>query len=180
MIRSFFRRVKGALGLSTAWAVVGSAVAAVDVAVRLLLGPYPFNLEWVWSSAVSFLPAGFLAGLFYSYIVARVERDPDELTPLRSGLWGAFSGAVAYWGGWALNGIWAPFILFRLHLDETAIFAAVGFAIGATIAHLAGKAEAEAEKPGATPKDPDLLDDAPPSWTSGSRTADPATVRQPN
>jgi hypothetical protein len=176
VIRSFFRRVKGALGLSTVWAIVSAAVGAVDQAVRLLLGPYPFNLEWVWSSAVSLLPAGFLAGLVYSYLVARVEEDADGLTPVRSGLWGAFAGAVAYWGGWALNGIWAPFILFGSHLDETAVFAAVGFAIGAMIAHLAR--EAEADEGGATDGGPDVLAEAPPSWTPATPAAEPATFHR--
>lgn len=177
MVRRFLRRVRGALGLSTVWAGVTSVVAAAWEVGRLLIGPYPFNPEWVWSAVVSFLPVGFLAGLLYSLVVARVEHDPDTLTPTRSGVWGAGAGAVAWWGGWTLNGLWwVPVFNARDHIVPTAICAVVGFAVGATIAHLARRAETgEGVTP---PRAAEFLAEAPPSWAPGTPAADPATVHR--
>jgi len=95
-LRAMLQRLRGAIGVSVAWALAWAATQMVVLGGAVLLAGVTVPLGGIVSIAISGAAAGFVSGLVFSTVFSIVNRD-RTLAELRVGpstLLGAMAGAL--------------------------------------------------------------------------------------
>lgn len=95
-MKSWLRRVRGALGMGVAWAISGALVGGlIELIDNVLPGVFP------WISRVDMWPQtlvipGFIGGVIFAVVlgIAAGRRRFGELSLSRFALWGAVTGLL--------------------------------------------------------------------------------------
>lgn len=93
-MRTFLRKLRGALGLALtwtiAWAALGAVIGTIDSVLRPTGGESPWHMAKVLGSV------GFVSGLTCAVAIASLERRRQfsQLSLMRVALWGALGGAT--------------------------------------------------------------------------------------
>lgn len=98
-MNSWFRKIRGALGLGLLWGAGGAVIGGV---IELLMNLLPGADDWggidMWPQALA-IP-GFVGGMIFAVVLGVVARGRrfEELSVARFALWGAVGGAVVSGG----------------------------------------------------------------------------------
>ena len=140
-----WRRIRGALGIGTIWAVPAAVVGAIGGAISALLGG-PSLLGGIVAGSLTMGSLFFALGSGFSVVLALAERNRtvDQLSPLRAGLSGAIGGGgvMGAYVLWVLTTIPAvPDPNFTSALTAAiAIYAGLGGALGVATIGIAKRA----------------------------------------
>ena len=124
-MKTWLRRIRGAIGMGLIWGVAWSAVGALLARVPGLYSDLPF--------ALLFAPLGFVSGIIFSGIIAGIEggRSYDRISLPRFAVWGAAGGVlltgiiavVAILGG---RSVWGEVLTFGPALTTAGAISAAG------------------------------------------------------
>ena len=124
-MKSWGRRIRGAIGMGLAWAAAGFVAGTVLARLSSFDSDLPF--------ALIFAPLGFLSGVIFSGILVAIERRRglESMSLLRFAGWGAASGLVLtgiFVVGAALRGasLWGEFLVFGPALAVAGAVCAAG------------------------------------------------------
>ena len=93
-MRTWFRRIRGALGMGITWALGWAFVGGVIEVIQNIVPGWNGTIVDIWPAALGF-PA-FFGGVIFSGIlgVAGRRRRLDELSMSRFAVWGALGGLL--------------------------------------------------------------------------------------
>lgn len=94
-MRSWLRKLKGALGLGSIWGLLGTAVGTVAAVAVTVLGGTPLLTSWLtWALPLGFV--SFVLGTGFGGMLGLLERHRtlDELSFRRVAAWGTVVGAA--------------------------------------------------------------------------------------
>lgn len=124
-MKTWGRRIRGAIGMGLAWAAAGFGAGILLARVSSVDADLPF--------ALLFAPLGFFAGIIFSGILVVIEgrRGFDRLSLSRFAGWGAVSGLLLsgiFVVGAALRGasLWGEFLVFGPVLTMAGAVCAAG------------------------------------------------------
>ncbi len=124
-MKTWGRRIRGAIGMGLAWGAAGSVAGALLARVSSVDVDLPFPLL--------FAPLGFFTGIIFSVILVVIEgrRGFERMSLSRFAGWGAVSGLLLtgiFVVGAALRGqaVWGEFLLFGPALAVAGAVCAAG------------------------------------------------------
>ncbi|HEY6156451.1 MAG TPA: hypothetical protein VIV88_03310 [Gemmatimonadales bacterium] len=124
-MKSWWRRIRAAIGMGIIWGAVWSGAGALLARVPGFYSDLPF--------ALLFAPLGFVTGIIFSGILVGIEgrRGFDRMSLARFAAWGAVSGlllSAIFVVGAALRGatVWGEFLVFGPPLAMASAVCAAG------------------------------------------------------
>ena len=93
-MKRWIRRLRGVLGIGTAWGLAGTTVGAIGGLVASVAGGLP--LPQLLELALGAGGFGFVLGSAFAAVLTMLEprRTLEELSPRRAAVWGALAGAA--------------------------------------------------------------------------------------